>query len=77
MPKKAVAAVTLPAAPRSRKARDLVNTGMVAALGALTVTALIHKRPSRQIHTLSGVALLGLAWLHYRQNVKPKAKRKA
>lgn len=62
--------VTAPA--RTRRNRSLAKAGLVAALGTLAATALIGGKPSRRLHVVSGVALLGLAAWHYSLNVKKK-----
>lgn len=62
---------------RSRRLRkqSLAKTGLIAALGTLTVTALVHGKASRGLHIAAGIALLGLsAWHH---SLYPKKRGKA
>lgn len=65
------------AAPRASRLRkqSLAKGGLIAALGTLAVTALVHGKASRGLHVAAGVALIGLsAWHH---SLYPKKKRAA
>lgn len=55
--------------------RLLAKAGMVAAMGALTWTALAGRRVLRRYHPLAGVALLGFSAWHltlYQRRPPPK-----
>jgi|AGTN01.2.fsa_nt_gi hypothetical protein len=62
---------------RRMRKQSLAKSGLIATLGTLTVTALVHGKLSRGVHVAAGIALLGLAAWHHSLYPQKKKKNKA
>ena len=60
---------------RLLRSRSIAKTGMVASMGALVLTGILHGRNARLAHVVAGVALLGLSYWHHTLYTNDPLKR--
>ena len=56
--------------------KKAAKTGMTISLGSLVSTGLLHFKGHKNLHTWSGIALLGFSLWHHRLNTR-KSKKQA
>jgi len=58
-----------------RDKKKVAKVGMMISLGSLVLTGLTHFKGHKNLHTWSGIALLGFSFWHHRLNTRKSKKQ--
>ena len=59
-----------------RDKKKVAKVGMMISLGSLVLTGLTHFKGHKNLHTWSGIALLGFSFWHHRLNTNQRSPAK-